>query len=64
MTLILLWNFNNIFQFTFLSFIITFIPLFVMKEGFDSNFKIKIIESKNNFIWDPITYFKNKNKKE
>ncbi len=63
-TLVSLWNFNNIFLFLPGSFIITLVPMLVLWQGYDSNFKGKIINAKDDSIWDPITYFKNKIKKK
>ena len=63
-TLVLLWTFNNTFLNATISFVITIIPIILLCEGDDSNFRKKIIASKNDLIWDPITYFKNKKLKE
>ena len=38
--------------------------MLVLWQGYDSNFKGKIINAKDDSIWDPITYFKNKIKKK
>lgn len=55
-----LWTFNNSVLNLLPSLFITIISGFFLLYGLNSNFKETIIKMKDDSIWDPITYFKNK----